>query len=123
MTSSHLRRQNEEKTQRMRPYRSQISVIPNQKAGPGETVQEVSQAPVTSTGRDAAARQVPLSPGKSPAAHRGPAPHIKETTQLCAHCHPCEPVSLQTILGLIHDATHAGDSPPRCWKCQESCLY
>lgn len=105
----------------MRPYRSQSSVIPNQKAGPGETVQEVSQAPVTSTGWDAAARQVLLSPGKSPAAHRGPAPHIKEPTQLCAHCHPCEPVSLQAVLGLIHNAAHAGDSLPRCWKCQESC--
>lgn len=113
MTSSNLRRQNEEKTQRMRPYRSQISVIPNQKAGPGETVQGVSQAPVTSTGRDAAARRVPLSPGKSPAAHRGPAPHIKEPSQLCAHCHPCEPVSLQAVLGLINDTTHAGDSPTR----------
>lgn len=100
----------------MRPYRNQISVIPNQKAGPGEMGQEVSQALVTSTGRDAAARRVPLSAGKSPAALRGPAPHIKLPTQLCAHCHPWEPVSLHAILGLINDATHSGDSPTRCWK-------
>lgn len=41
------------------------------------------------------------SRSESPAGHRGPAPDIKQSTQLCSHSHSWEPVSLHAILGLI----------------------
>lgn len=50
---------------------------------------------------------------ESPAGHRGPAPDIKQSTQLCSHSHSWEPVSLHAILGLINRMAHSGDSQTR----------